>query len=267
MNLTLAIKEMFEGNEVEIYQLEDGSPVMTVDGLAKSLGYADRNGVQKIMDRNEYLKDIEFSTEDKLSLVEGSRKVTREVRIFTEDGIYEVTMLSHKPKAKEFRAFVRKILKSLRKGEAILVQPQFDSTKEKFEMQLIGARYTSEILRLDTTSNVRMLETVHEQHGVPTNHLPVYVDEEVTKSLSELLREHSVGVGPAKANTKLIELGLLEIKERPSSKGSLKEFKSLTEKGLQFGKNLISPRNLKETQPHYYPSKFDQLKVLLQGEV
>ncbi|MBE1554763.1 hypothetical protein [Sporosarcina limicola] len=68
-------------------------------------------------------------------------------------------------------------------------------------------------------------------------------------------------------NTKLIELGLLEIKERPSSKGGLKEFKSLTDKGLMFGKNLVSPRNQKETQPHYYPSKFSQLKALLQGEV
>lgn len=138
------------------------------------------------------------------------------------------------------------------------------STKEEFEMQLIGARYASEILRLDTTSNVRMLETVHEQHGVPTNHLPIYVDEEVTLALSELLKEHDVGIGAAKANTKLIELGLLEIKERPSSKGGLKEFKSLTDKGLMFGKNLINTRNPKETQPHYYPSKFNQLKALLQ---
>lgn len=149
------------------------------------------------------------------------------------------------------------IIRSGQNGQVI-------STKDEFEMQLIGARYTAEILRLDTKSNVRMLETVHKQHGVPTNHLPVYVDEEVTKSLSKLLKEYSVGVGPAKANTKLIELGLLEIKERPSSKGGLKEFKSLTDKGLMYGKNLINTRKQKETQPHYYPSKFGQLKALLQ---
>lgn len=137
MNLTLAIKEMFEGNEVEIYQLEDGSPVMTIDGLAKSLEYADRSGVQKIVNRNPYLKEIEFSTGDKMSLVENGRNVTRELRIFNEDGIYEITMLSKKPKAKEFRAFVRKILKSLRKGEAILVQPQ--SEQDKLQIQKMRA--------------------------------------------------------------------------------------------------------------------------------
>jgi len=134
MNLSLAIKKTFEGNEVSIYTLEDGSPVMTVDDLAKSLDYADRSGVQKIVNRNEYLKNIEFSTEDNLSLVEGGRKVEREVRIFNEDGIYEVTMLSSKPKAKEFRAFVRKTLKSLRKGEAILIQPQTEQDKLKMQM-------------------------------------------------------------------------------------------------------------------------------------
>lgn len=137
MNLSLAIKEMFEGNEVSIYTLEDGSPVMTVDDLSKSLGYADRSGVQKIVNRNEYLKSIEFSTEDKLSLVEGGRTVDREVRIFNEDGIYEVTMLSSKPKAKEFRAFVRKTLKSLRKGETILIQPK--SEQDKLKMQMMRA--------------------------------------------------------------------------------------------------------------------------------
>lgn len=137
MNLSLAIKEMFDGQEFSIYTLEDGSPVMTIDDLSKALDYADRSGVQKIVNRNDYLKDIEFSTEDKLSLVEGDREVSREVRIFNEDGIYEVTMLSTKPKAKEFRAFVRKTLKSLRKGETILVQPQ--SEQDKLKMQMMRA--------------------------------------------------------------------------------------------------------------------------------
>ncbi|MDA6141242.1 KilA-N domain-containing protein, partial [Escherichia coli] len=78
-------------------------------------------------------------------------------------------------------------------------------------------------------------------------------------SLTELLKEHDIKLSTAKANTKLIELGLLEIKERPSGKGGVKEFKSLTDKGLEYGKNLISPNNSKETQPHYYPSKFMEL--------
>lgn len=137
--------------------------------------------------------------------------------------------------------------------------PQRSNSIQTFEMQLLGVEYTSRILRTDDTSKVKMLELAHKQHGVPTNHLPKYIESEVTKSLTELLKEHDIKLSTAKANTKLIELGLLEIKERPSSKGGVKEFKSLTDKGLEYGKNLISPNNSKETQPHYYPSKFMEL--------
>ena len=135
-----------------------------------------------------------------------------------------------------------------------------------FEKQLIGVKYATEILRVDEPSKIRMLATVHEQHGVPTNHLPDYVDEELKVSLTQLLKEHGVKMGAAKANTRLIELGLLEFKERPSSKGGTKEFKSLTEAGRKYGDNAISPYNSKETQPLYYPSMFGELLGLLLGK-
>lgn len=44
-------------------------------------------------------------------------------RVFNEDGIYEATFAAKTGKAAEFRAWVRMILKSLRKGEAVLVSP------------------------------------------------------------------------------------------------------------------------------------------------
>lgn len=150
----------------------------------------------------------------------------------------------------------------LKKNE-IKVAP---ALKEAFEMHLLGMEYSARILRCDQASKIKMLEVVHKEHGVSTKHLPAYVDEEVTQSLSQLRKEHDIKLGSAKINTKLIGLGILEIKERPSSKGGMKEFKSLTDKGLEFGKNLISPNNPKETQPHYYPSKFLNLMELLEME-
>lgn len=158
MNLSLAVKEMFEGNEVEVYQLEDGSPVMIVDDLAKALGYADRRGVENIIKRNDYLESNEFSTTHKMTVVEGGRNVTRERRIFNEDGIYEITMLSKKPKAREFRAFVRNLLKKLRKGEYQIVQPQSEREKlqiekMKAEARLMNARTRQAKLILDMQKN------------------------------------------------------------------------------------------------------------------
>ncbi|MFJ8515302.1 Rha family transcriptional regulator [Lysinibacillus xylanilyticus] len=137
----------------------------------------------------------------------------------------------------------------------------------EFEKHLIGVKYTSEILRVDEPSKIRMLEAAHNQHGVPTNHLPAYVEEELKVSLTRLLKEHDVKMSATKANTRLIELGLLEIKERPGSKGGMKEFKSLTKEGQYYGSNAISPHNSKETQPLYYPSKFSELIPLLIGQV
>lgn len=141
-----------------------------------------------------------------------------------------------------------------------------DEKKIAFETHLIGVEYASKILNVDNTSKIKMLEEAHKHHGVPTNHLPQYVDEEVTMSLTALLKKYGVKMGAAKFNTKLIELGILEIKERPSSKGGVKEFKSITEKGLYYGKNLINPKSPKETQPHYYESKFSELLRIVVGE-
>jgi ribosomal protein L7/L12 len=81
-----------------------------------------------------------------------------------------------------------------------------------------------------------------------------------------------------KFNKLLISAGFLEIKTRKSSKYQtekdengnekkipiLKTFKSLTEKGLQFGKNMISEKNQLETQPHYFENKFSELLKLLE---
>ena len=99
--------DFFKDDEQEIY--------MTINQLAEALEYSSREGVKKILERNDYLRKEEFSTSYKLSLVEGSRRVSRERTVFTEDGIYEVTMLSQKPKAREFRAWVRKVVKDIRK--------------------------------------------------------------------------------------------------------------------------------------------------------
>lgn len=147
------------------------------------------------------------------------------------------------------------------------IQKQFVSPKNstiEFEKQLLGVKYASEILRVDEPSKVRMLEVAHKQHGVPTNHLPKYVGEELKVSLTQLLKEHGVEISATKANARLIDLGILEVKERPSSKGSTKQFKSLTKKGLYYGSNAISPRNSRETRPLYYPSKFKELLQVIQ---
>ena len=91
---------------------------MTISQLAECLGYADKKGIEKLLDRNSYLREKEFSFIQKVPPKMGG---TQDTRTFTEDGIYEVTMLARTEKAQEFRRFVRRVIKALRKGELRLI--------------------------------------------------------------------------------------------------------------------------------------------------
>ena len=75
---------------------------------------------------------------------------------------------------------------------------------------------------------------------------------EPTASLSELLQEHSAGLSAVSANKRLESLGYLEQMQRPSSRGGVKKYWSVTKTGAKYGKNVTSDRNQRETQPVWY---------------
>ncbi len=117
-DLQLIKSSKFGEIECDIYSNEK-EMFMTTEQLGNCLGYQyARESINKLVSRNEYLKDKEFSAEVKMTSPSGEQNT----RVFTEDGIYEVTMLAKTEKAKEFRAFIRKLLKSLRKGETKVIK-------------------------------------------------------------------------------------------------------------------------------------------------
>ncbi|MBF0150056.1 MAG: antA/AntB antirepressor family protein [Magnetococcales bacterium] len=121
------------------------------------------------------------------------------------------------------------------------------------------ARFVADSLRISDAGQIAMYGRIAKIHHRPSTFLPDYTDEQITKSLSELLKEHGSSLSAVKVNTILIALGILEEKTRPGTKGDIKKFKSLTVAGQKYGKNLISPQNERETQPHYYVSTFPEL--------
>lgn len=85
---------------------------------------------------------------------------------------------------------------------------------------------------------------------------------EETKSLKDLLNIYDVGLSPAAFNRLLMQCGFVEERERPSTKGSgVRKFKVCA--NLVFGKNFTTPNNPRETQPHWYVSKFAELLDLV----
>jgi hypothetical protein len=90
-----------------------------------------------------------------------------------------------------------------------------------------------------------------------------------TDSMTNLLKEKSVKISTVKSNKILLTLGLLEDKERPSSKypDKMKKFKALTAQGLAFGENRENDNSPGQSSPYYYVEKFDELFALIQKEM
>lgn len=72
-DLKLIKSEYFGNVECDFYG-KSGEVYMTISQLAECLGYADKSGVQKIVDRNPYLKNAEFSGTDNLVCTPSSRQ-------------------------------------------------------------------------------------------------------------------------------------------------------------------------------------------------
>ena len=127
-NLALVKSEMFGSVQCDFWKDEHDNPLMTIAQLAEVLGYSSKSGIENILMRNEYLKDSVFSSTHGLR-VNGK---TRRTRLFTEDGIYEVTFLAqNSAKAQEFRAWVRKVLKILRAGQNDAIKEIREIAKKK----------------------------------------------------------------------------------------------------------------------------------------
>jgi hypothetical protein len=184
-----------------------------------------------------------------LSAVEGDRTVLRERRIFTEDGIYEVTMLSRTKVAREFRAWVRKVLKSLRRGETVLVQPGSEDAKLKIqqaraEAMLINARTRQAKLILEMQKNKTLSPVAVELLSInalerlidkPTEYRPDiggkhYTATEIGKELG--ISANKVGKIANTHGLKTEEYGIMALDKSPYSDKQVQSFR-YNERGRQ----------------------------------
>lgn len=144
-NLMIVTTGYFDTVECNFYGCDD-EMYMTINQLARALEYSSKKGIENIVSRNQYLIEPEFSTTHVLRVVEGGRNVNREMRLFTEDGIYEVAFLSEMPKARLFRAWVRKLIKAYRSGilQPVNLTPEpniFDSFLAEIERKVVLGLY------------------------------------------------------------------------------------------------------------------------------
>ena len=134
-------------------------------------------------------------------------------------------------------------------------------TPTKVRASLEWVKGVKDLLNLNDSSILSMIKQVGDPLGLPT---PDYTQSKgILKSAGDLLKENGLSISAHAFNQKMIEKGYMVELTRPSSKGVVKKFKSITGEGLNFGENQVNPNNPKSTQPLYYEDKFFKLLTLL----
>ena len=238
----------FESHQIRVILDDDGCPLFVAKDVADTLSYKDPTSAIKAHCRGvqEY-----HPIPDNL----GRKQRTRVIR---EPDLYRLVANSSLPSAVRFeRKVFEEILPAIRRTGSYAV-PGLASTPG-LDAKLKVCQVAAAMLRMSETSKIQMLADAANSEGVDASFLPSYVDEDLVRSLTALLKEHDAKLSAKAVNLAMLDLGFLEELERQSSKGGTKRFKSLTETGLRFGRNETSPQNPRETQPLYYASRFAEL--------
>lgn len=143
-------------------------------------------------------------------------------------------------------------------------------TRSQVAAGILLLRSAAEDLKFSPSSVLDGYQTLESKLGI-AGLLPAYAidaptsstsgSSETTKSASWLLKKFRVGISPAAFNELLVQKGFLKEDQRPTSKGGIKKFKVCL--NLDFGKNITSPKNPRESQPHWYEDKFKALLELV----
>lgn len=210
--------------------------------------------INKRISSYKFIKDYDY-----LKISDSNYKGIGQAPVFytiSLDMAKELSMVERNQKGKQARQYFiqcEKIAKGISKENL---------DKTSFELELIGAKYASEILRTSEVGRLQMLHTVYSSNGVATTALPIYVENtRPTFAAKVLLDKNKCGISTIAFNKLMVASGFMEEKQRPSTKtkDKIKKFKSLTAAGLQYGQNNTSPQNSRETQPHYFEDTFMEL--------
>lgn len=180
--------------------------------------------------------------------------------------------IAHKLTGVKGTEFTAKYINRFHEMEDVIEQGTSQSNQISFKEQVECVGIVADMLHVNDASKILMVEQLYKDYNLPTTFLPKYEHNgsRELKSATELLKHFELGMNARNFNILLKSNGYLEEKTRPStsSKTGEKKFNALTEKGLQYGENVMSPRNQREVQPLYYIDTFEELfNLVINAEV
>lgn len=263
----------FNGHSIRTVTLPNGEPGFVGKDVCEVLGYTDTVNALKQHCRGGVV--IHHPILDSLGR-------TQQARILTEPDLYRLIIGSKLPAAEAFERWVfEEVLPSIRKSGSYGSATPVTLT-HSYTDALAGMEVVARMLHLEGAAAlglIRKATALTAPHLLPA--LPVYAIDaprkadgelvndsgsEVTVALSTLLKKHNSSISAVKANKVLQQLGYLEQRTRPSSCGTeVRKFWAVSKTGLKFGKNVTSPANPKEVQPHWYERTGEELVRLLES--
>ena len=135
-----------------------------------------------------------------------------------------------------------------------------NTRKEQIDIELLAMEYAARMLKWSEPSTLAVITKVCENHGISTLALPKYTrDVKITFSAKDLLKQNKFGISSMAFNKLMIAIGYMAEKTRTGNHGKIKKYKALTDAGLNYGQNDVSPHNPRETQAHYFADTFAEL--------
>ena len=206
---------------------------------------------------------IDFRQENFLTEIRSNKE--RKVWTLTVEQCMLVSM-------RESKAVRRSVLHKFKELEVKQAEPKPYSLEDQVKASVVFAAFINTELKLPESGKLSIAKKIEVHFGLPAL-TPAYgIDAPPqsvvtagssmpTMSLTTGLKGYDMSAKTA--NQILIGLGILEVRSRPSTKAGAKTFKAFTEAVLKYGKNITSPNNPREVQPHFYVDMFPDILMLL----
>lgn len=137
------VERDFNGLAVTLIEKPDGSLWMTRDELARCLGYAEADGIAKLVRRHE----------DEIGPLKGGVKLStpggaQEVAIYEERALYLLACVARTPQAAAFRAWVVETCRDLRTRDKVLVaRADLEAMNNAYDVLMVAYTQQSQAMQ------------------------------------------------------------------------------------------------------------------------